>query len=195
MVRDQLYEFFIREFPFNKEGLQCFIDSFETKTFKKDSFILENGNSERQLRFLDEGIVREFYAHNGREKNIDFFIEPCFVTDFYSFITDKSSRKNQQCLTNARVRVLSREKFHFFLKEYHCGKLFVEEIFERIIENKEQNALKQFINTPDDNYLDILKNKPLWLQLIPQYHIASYLGIAPETLSRIRKRIFTDDNL
>lgn len=195
MMKDQLYEFFMREFPFNKEGLQCFINSFETKSFKKDSLILENGNSERQLRFLDEGIVREFYAHDGKEKNIDFFIEPCFLTDFYSFITDKTSRKNQQCLTDTKVRVLSREKFQFFVKEYHCGKLFVEEIFERIIEKKEQSELKQFINTPDDNYLDILKNRAAWLQQIPQYHIASYLGIAPETLSRIRKRIFKDDDV
>lgn len=189
MTKDQLYEFFMREFPFNREGLQCFINSFETKLFKKDSLILENGNSERQLRFLDEGIVREFYAHDGKEKNTDFFTKPGFVTDFYSFITDKPSKKNQQCITNTTIRILSREKFHFFLQEYHCGRLFVREIFERIIEKKEQCELKQFINTPEDNYLDILKNKAVWLQKIPQYHIASYLGITPETLSRIRKRI------
>lgn len=88
----------MREFPFNREGLQCFINSFETKLFKKDSLILENGNSERQLRFLDEGIVREFYAHDGKEKNTDFFTKPGFVTDFYSFITDKPSKKTSNAL-------------------------------------------------------------------------------------------------
>lgn len=186
---EQLYQFFITEFPFNKEGLELFVNSFETKNYKKNQPILQFGETEKELRFLDSGIIREFYANNGKEKNIDFFLANEFVTDFYSFVSEKPTRKNQECVTDVQIRTLSKEKFLHFLREYSCGKLFVDEIFQRIIEKKEQDEFGQFINTAEENYKILLQHQPIWLQQIPQYHIASYLGITPETLSRIRKRI------
>jgi CRP-like cAMP-binding protein len=85
--------------------------------------------------------------------------------------------------------VLSKEKFLIFTDQYKCGKLFIETIFQRIVVNKETEEFNHFVNTAEELYLDIMKNKPDWLLEIPQYHIASYLGITPETLIRIRKRI------
>ena len=76
-----------------------------------------------------------------------------------------------------------------FLSKYRCGKLFVDEIFQRIIEQKQDDELRLFMNTAEENYQELFSKKPLWLKNIPQYHIASYLGITPETLSRIRKRM------
>ncbi|GAB4395438.1 MAG: Crp/Fnr family transcriptional regulator [Microscillaceae bacterium] len=186
---DKLLLFFSNEFPFNKEGLELFIASFELKIFKKNELILENGIPEKQLRFLDEGIVREFYSKDGKEKNINFYMEPGFIMDFYSFVSDKPSPKNQECITDVRLRVLSKEKFQYFLSEYECGKLFVEDIFQRVIEKRENEQFQHFMNTAEENYLHIVEQKLAWLQKIPQYHIASYLGISPETLSRIRRRM------
>ncbi len=187
--QDKLFLFFINEFPFNKEGLELFVQSFETKEFKKNTLLLSNGQTEKELRFLDEGIIREFYANDGKEKNINFYLGSEFTTDFYSFISNKPTQKYQECLTDIQIRTLPKKKFQAFLEEYHCGKLFVDEIFRRIIEKKETDQFTQFVNTAEDNYLELLHHKSLWLQNIPQYHIASYLGITPETLSRIRKRL------
>ncbi|MDX2305447.1 MAG: Crp/Fnr family transcriptional regulator [Microscillaceae bacterium] len=189
MEQDNLFQFFSSEFPFNKDGLELFIQSFECKKFEKNTVLLKSEGSEKALRFLDEGIIREFYAHEGKEKNIGFYLEPGFITDFYSFLSNKPTKKNQACITDVKIRVLSKQKFLDFSSEYPCGKLFIDEIFRRIIEKKEKEEFKQFVNTAEDDYLELLHEKPLWLQNIPQYHIASYLGISPETLSRIRKRI------
>lgn len=90
---DQLYKFFITEFPFNKEGLELFVHSFEIKKYKKNQPILQFGEAEKELRFLDSGIIREFYANNGKEKNIDFFLANEFVTDFYSFVSENRRAK------------------------------------------------------------------------------------------------------
>jgi CRP-like cAMP-binding protein len=189
MNQDNLIQFFSNEFPFNTDGLAQFVQSFERITYKKDTLLLEIGEPERFLRFLDEGIVREYYAHDGKEKNIDFFVQAEFITDFNAFVTEKPSRKYQECLTNVSVRILSKEKFMSFLAQYSCGKLFIDEIFQRIIAKKEKQEFQQFLNTAEENYLELLRHKSAWLQKIPQYHIASYLGITAETLSRIRKRI------
>jgi CRP-like cAMP-binding protein len=87
------------------------------------------------------------------------------------------------------LRVLSKKKFLPFINQYNCGKLFIDTIFQRIVANKESEEFNHFVNTSEELYLYVMKSKPAWLLHIPQYHIASYLGITPETLSRIRKRI------
>jgi CRP-like cAMP-binding protein len=186
---DKLSLFFSNEFPFNKEGLEEFVDTFVIKSYKKGEIILNNGKTENELRFLDKGIVREYYAINDKEKNINFYTDADFITDFSSFTHSIATKKYQECLTDVVLRVLSKEKFLQFTNQYNCGKLFIETIFQRIVVNKETEEFNHFVNTAEELYLDIMKTKPNWLLQIPQYHIASYLGITPETLSRIRKRI------
>ena len=186
---DKLSLFFSNEFPFNKEGLEEFVNTFVIKSYKKGEIILENGTTENELRFLDQGIIREYYAANNKEKNINFYTNSGFITDFSSFTHSTATRKHQECLTDVDLRILSKEKFLTFTDQYKCGKLFIETIFQRIVVNKESEEFNHFVNTAEELYLDIMKTKPDWLLQIPQYHIASYLGITPETLSRIRKRI------
>jgi CRP-like cAMP-binding protein len=186
---DKLSLFFSNEFPFNKEGLEEFVNTFVIRSYKKGDIILENGNIDNELRFLDQGIIREYYATTDKEKNINFFTNAGFITDFSSFTHSTATKKYQECLTDVDLRVLSKEIFSTFTNQYNCGKLFVETIFQRIVINKETEEFNHFVNTAEELYLDIMKNKPDWLLEIPQYHIASYLGITPETLSRIRKRI------
>lgn len=186
---DKLSLFFSNEFPFNKEGLAEFVNTFIKKSYKKGKVILENGNTENELRFLDRGIIREYYSNKDKEKNINFYTDPIFITDFSSFTNATPTKKWQECLTDVDLRVLSREKFLDFTNQYNCGKLFIETIFQRIVVNKENEEFNHFVNTAEELYFDIMNTKPNWLLHIPQYHIASYLGITPETLSRIRKRI------
>jgi signal-transduction protein with cAMP-binding, CBS, and nucleotidyltransferase domain len=186
---DKLSLFFSAEFPFNKEGLQDFIGTFKTKKYEKNDLVINTGETETELRFLDKGTVREFYAVGDEEKNINFYIDTEFITDFYSFTNATCTKKYQECLTNVELRVLSKQSFLDFTNKFDCGRLFIETVFQRLVAKKEQDEFNHFVHTAEELYLDIMKNKPEWLRQIPQYHIASYLGIKPETLSRIRKRM------
>lgn len=188
-VKDKLFTFFNEEYPFNTEGLEDFVASFEIKKYIKGEILLKENQTEKKLRFLNSGIVREFYVSETKEMNIGFYTKPEFISDFSSLTTNKRTRINQECLTDIEVRTMSKQKFDIFLEKYQCGKYIIESIFHKIIECKEKKEFLYFSYTPDELYQDLIKNKPEWLQLIPQYHIASYLRITPETLSRIRKRI------
>jgi CRP-like cAMP-binding protein len=189
MLSDSLFLFFKNKFPFKTDGLMDFIDSFQTKTYPKGTIILQANADEQDLRFLDEGIIREFYAYKDKERNLTFYTQPEFITDFNALVQKTPTKKYQECLSDSTLRVLPREKFSFFLHHYPCGKMFIETIFKQLMAQKEQEEFKNYCLSPDELYLDLLATKPEWLQLIPQYHLASYLGLTPETLSRIRKRI------
>lgn len=186
---DKLSLFFKTEFPLNKEGLEDFVSTFVCKSYQKGEVILRHGDTENELRFLDNGIIREFYASEGKEKNINFYTNTGFISDFASFTNATVTKKYQECLADVELRVLSRERFSALINQYNCGRLLIETIFQRIVVKKETEEFNHFIKTAEELYLDIMNSKPEWLLNVPQYHIASYLGITPETLSRIRKRI------
>lgn len=186
---DKLYDFFDTDFPLNREGVKELINSFDSCEYQKGDFLLQNGNREKQLRFLISGVVREFYALNDKETNINFYTSPQFVNDFTSFSNNVISRKNQDCVTDVEILVLDKLVFSQLLEKYPCGKSFIDITFQRLLESKEEFEYNRLTKQPEDLYKIILKDHPDWLQLVPQYHIASFLGVTPETLSRIRKRM------
>lgn len=185
---NQIFEFFNSKFPFNQEGLTEFSKAFKTKTYKKGSLIVSKDETENQLRFVSQGIVREYFAHEEREMNTQFYLEGEFTTDFHLLLNQGKRRKYQESLTDTTIKQMDSATFYEFMERYKCGKEFVDEIFSQNIMLREQEEFKHFSLTPDELYLDLLNTKPQWLQQIPLYHIATYLRMTPETLSRIRKR-------
>ena len=186
---EKLAAFFKSEFPLNHEGLEELLAAFETKTFGKHQLLLEEGQTETQLKFLVSGLVREYYATEEKEINLSFYTASEFITDFSSFYKDYPSRKFQQCLKPVTLQVLRKDRFLELLEKYQCGKQVVEMSFQRLLEKKERQDFDRMTKAPELLYQDLLRYKAKWLAEVPQYHIAAYLGVTPETLSRIRKRI------
>lgn len=186
---DILEAFFETDFPLNKEGIEELLSLFNVRFYNKNSLILKAGGKEKQLRFLETGIVREFYATEDKETNINFYTKPQFITDFSSLNNSAKTKKNQTSLTDIVLKTIDRGVFLKLLDKYECGKEIVNLTFQRMLEKKEQFEYSRITKTPEELYKELLENQPDWLQNIPQYHIASYLGVTPETLSRIRNRI------
>lgn len=185
----RLWTFFESNFPINKEGLEELFLSFKCEKFKKATLILRTCQTENHLRFLNHGVVREYYTSEEKETNINFYDEGEFISDFLSFCNNIKSKKNQECLTNVEILTLDKSKFHKLLEKYECGKSIVDITFQQLLEKKESFEYNRLTKSPEQLYQQIIDYKPKWLMKIPQYHIASYLGVTPETLSRIRKRI------
>ena len=89
------------------------------------------------------------------------------------------------CCRSVKYR---KKTFFDILEKYQCGKSFVESSFRKLLKQKEMLEFHRITKTPEELYKELFIYKSEWLQTIPQYHIASYLNITPETLSRIRKR-------
>ncbi|MCF8714361.1 Crp/Fnr family transcriptional regulator [Joostella atrarenae] len=185
----QIAKFFETEYPLNKEGLAALMSLFVNKDIAKGTSILQSDTEEKELRFLNSGVIREYYASESKETNINFYTKPQFITDLSSFTGDNKTKKNQEALTDVSLLAVQKSDFRALLEEYQCGKSFIEQSFQKLLKHKELTEYNRITKSPEDLYRELLIYKPHWLQNIPQYHIASYLNITPETLSRIRKRI------
>ena len=141
------------------------------------------------MRFLNKGVIREYYATSDKETNINFYTEPQFITDLTSFNANTKTKKYQEALSDVELLAIDKSSFRTLLNEYDCGKSFIELSFQRLLRNKELFEFNRLTKSPEELYNELFIYRPNWLEKIPQYHIASYLNITPETLSRIRKRI------
>lgn len=185
----KMYTFFKNNYPFNHEGLEEFLGAFESKRVKKGSILRKARHIEKELCFLEEGLVREYYATPEKEVNIHFFTKATFITDLSSLYGESPTQKWQECLSDVQLRVLAKSTFHKLLDKYPCGRTIMESLFQKIVEAQDQREFERITKKPEELYKDLLQQQARLLHLIPQYHIASYLGVTPETLSRIRKRI------
>ncbi|UTD16445.1 Crp/Fnr family transcriptional regulator [Tenacibaculum mesophilum] len=185
----QIQAFFNTEYPLNQEGLKELFGLFKVEKVAKGEMLLAANTTENYLRFLNSGVVREYYATPDKETNINFYAEPQFITDLSSFINNISTNKNQECITEVELLSVEKSAFRKLLDNYECGKSFIEISFQRLLKQKELFEYNRITKTADELYKELIIYRSNWLDNIPQYHIASYLNVTPETLSRIRKRI------
>ena len=167
-----------------------FTTFLQPKTIKKKEFLQQEGEISRHLSFVNEGCFRTYSVDKtGEEHVLQFSVEDWWVGDIYSALTQKPSRYFIEAL----------EESHVHLIDYQRVEQMYAEIpkFERFFRIMAQNrfvALEERINcdstaSAEERYLDLLNRYPTLPQRVPQQYIASFLGIQPPSLSRIRKHL------
>lgn len=177
--------------PLRKEEEQAFLDILEVRTFRKKEFLLQEGQISDRVNFINNGCFRLFYAVEGVENTIQFFFGDSWYTDYASFLTGAPTIENLQALQTSEVVQFKKQDLYLLYDKFpvfdRVGRILAENAFLSI------SLLNKMLTNeePELRYLNLLKQRPELVQQIPQHYIASYLGIKPETLSRIRKRILT----
>ncbi|MEW7277438.1 cyclic nucleotide-binding domain-containing protein [Aquimarina sp. 2201CG1-2-11] len=132
----EISQFFEIKYPLNKEGLRELLSLFKIARFKKGSQILISENEEKELRFLNQGVIREYYAASEKETNINFYTKPQFITDLSSFNNDLKTKKNQESLTDIELLSIDKKAFRELLQKYECGKSFIDLSFQKLLRQK-----------------------------------------------------------
>ncbi|AMJ67792.1 Crp/Fnr family transcriptional regulator [Hymenobacter sp. PAMC 26628] len=156
----------------------------------KGTHVLEAGRVCEAVYFVNTGLLRMYYVGpDGHEVNCRFAGAAGFLTDYQSFLTQQPSRYFWQALQPAEVLVLPYALVQRLYRESaawdHFGRLMAERVYQQLNERVE---LLQFL-TPTQRYQHLQQHQPELLTQVSQAHLASYLGVQPESLSRIRHRL------
>lgn len=169
-----------------EESKKAFIGKFRSKTFPKKHHLLREGQIARHLYYVAKGCAREYYYKDGREINNWFVFENEFLTCTSSFLGQKESFESIQLLEDSELLVISYEDLQVLYSRYPdintLGRILVEKYF---IWLEERNIFMKS-SSAKEKYDFLMKEEPHIIQRIPLGHIASFLGVTLETLSRIR---------
>jgi len=188
-MENEIVKLISRFISLNDEESKAFAECIPIKTFKKGNILLKEGQVSRDSYFVIEGCVRKYYIIDGDERTTEFYIEDESVASLQSYKNKTPANHYFECVEDSRLAVLSYEKEQELFKRVPK----YEALCRMSMENdfgEQQEALAKFItSSPVDRYKNLLDTRPDLLQRVPQYHLASYIGVKPESLSRIRKRI------
>ncbi len=154
---------------------------------KNEPWVLE-GRISQSFGFVNSGLLRHFYIDNGNEKTEKFYTSQSWLGDYPSFLSNTPSLRNYVAIEKSELLVLSfndLQKFYATVPSIEkFGRLYAEQL---IIESYNRNR-SFLLDSAEKKYTKFINEYPELTQKIPQYLIAQYLGVKPETLSRIRKK-------
>ena len=163
---------------------------FKEKTYKKGDYFLTEGQICKQVGFVAKGLMRYYINHDGEEKTYAFSQENNYVCNYESFLPQSPSSKIIQALEDCDVLVISLNDLQILYASVREGERFGRIAIEAVLQLL-QDISSFYTETPELRYERFIKNHADLQQRISQYHIASYVGVKPQSLSRIRKRIST----
>jgi CRP-like cAMP-binding protein len=162
---------------------------FYPRRIKKREHWLMQGEFCTEVIFITKGCLRYYHSQNGAERSLEFLFEDCWFTDFESWLLKRPSLNGVDALEDTEIMVIPfRDLQLLYDKNPKCdriGRLIAEKTIIEISNN--YNSLLS--NSPAERYQKLILEKPQLIDRIPQHFIASYLGIEPESLSRIRKKL------
>lgn len=171
-------------------GLNVLEKCAKSKTIKKDDFFLRAGDIPRYIGYVESGLLRLYYTDvNGIEIDKHFCFENTLAISYSAFLLREGSKLSIQALEDTRLLVIDYSAYLKILNSDIGWQVAARKLAEALFILKEKRESELLQNTAQERYLRFLQDYPNLEQRLSQYHIASYLGITPESLSRIRSSL------
>jgi CRP-like cAMP-binding protein len=174
---------------FNEEEGKAFGKILRLKKLKKNELLFGEGDICNYGIFIEKGCLRYYYMVEGVESTGNFFFENAWYADFESFLYGKPSMQNIEALEDCVLYLAYKDDFDKLVSEYPVFHNFLRVMMERTIKGLTGKSMSMTLLPPEERYLQFIKYRPKVVERVPLKHIASYLGIKPESLSRIRTRL------
>ncbi|RKE98131.1 Crp/Fnr family transcriptional regulator [Ichthyenterobacterium magnum] len=174
----------------NVEDVTMIEDVFELKKHAKKEIVLFKGETSNHMRFVVEGCLRSYYINEeGQEYIVQFGIKNWWINDLYSYLTKTPAQYFVQALKPTTVLQIHRDKLEQLFVNVPAMERFFRIKIEKAYVANQNRTLQSMSESAESRYKNFIKNYRSIEQEVPQYMVASYLGITPEHLSTIRKNL------
>jgi len=173
-----------------QEELDKLLKRLKSVTIKKDEYFLRAGEIPQRIGFNVSGLLRLFYIEsNGTEFIKHFCMENTSVISYSAFLMREESKLYIQAIEDTKLLTIDYETYREILDSHVCWQMVARKFAEMLYILKEKREYELLINSALERYLQFLEDYPNLENRLNNYHIASYLGITPESLSRIRTNL------
>lgn len=187
-MQDKLFDFISTYMVLSAEEKEAITALDIFKTYKKGTILLKEGQRSNDGYFIIKGCIRCYYIKDGEEKTTAFYTEAEALSPLCS-IDKQPSAYYISCVEDSFIVVANPEIEQEMFLKFPRFETLCRILSEKLLA-KSQAIFDDFkIASPEQRYLNLLQTRPDLLQRIPQYQLASYLGMKPQSLSRIRKRL------
>nr|WP_294862466.1 Crp/Fnr family transcriptional regulator [uncultured Fluviicola sp.] len=186
---DKLLNHFRSIQQLSDEEIDAIDETLTVRSFKKGTLLLKEGQHSSDTYFVLEGIVRQYYITDGTEKTSDFFTEGQWVLSANHITQNTASNHFVECCSDCKLIIGNSEKGEDLYEKFPNLGTVSRKLMSQVFVGQQTKLEAYILDSPKERYLKLLKSSPELFQKIPQYQIASYVGVTPESLSRIRKRL------
>lgn len=176
----------------SEEALSAFLNAWSVKVYDKHQFLTREGEVERYFYYILQGVQRLFFlSQEAHEHVLGFSYEGNFSGVADSFLAQKPAELYLQALTPSQALVIDYPSMNRLFDQYKCWERWGRLFFTQILIGRGQREIEMLTLSAEDRFKLFVKRQPLILQQVPQKYLASYLGMTPETFSRLRRKMMS----
>lgn len=188
-MENKIVKYFSQITTLTSDETKALEEGMEVTIFKKDSFLLKEGQTSIDTYFILEGCIRQYCLIDGEEKTTNFFTEGQWIISLTGLSQNAPSLHNLVCMEETSLVIGNEQKAQELFKKFPRFETLARVVVEKSFAEQQQLMTSFHTDTPEQRYSKLLKSRPDLFQRVSQYHMASFIGVTPESLSRIRKRI------
>jgi CRP/FNR family transcriptional regulator len=160
------------------------------KKFKKRQTILQQGDHCKYFTFVSKGLLKSFNMDEKGNEHINLFAwEGWWVSDMVSFFLEKEANISIEAIEDSEVLMINLSNYNQLLEEVPILERYFRILYQNSLMTKDLRLMSAAIHTAEEKYLGLMRSNPDLVKRVPQNLIASYLGLVPETISRIKKKL------
>lgn len=184
------FENFNKKVPLTDQEKEQIKSSLAVKKIRKKQYLLQEGDVCKNIAFVEKGALRAYTVDNdGVEHIMQFALEGWYISDLYSFLTGEIATYNIDAIEDAELVLISKTAHYELLKKYPKYETFTRELITGAYLALQKRLNSIISKSLEDRYEAFISLYPDIAKRVPQHMIASYMGLTPETLSRVRRRI------
>jgi CRP-like cAMP-binding protein len=188
-MENGLINYFKKITALSQQEIDALNNSMVIKIYKKGNYLLKEGQYYKESFFVLNGLVRQYKLAEGEEITTNFYNKNQWILNLYDFEHDQPSLINLVCVEDTSVVVGDETKAEKLFAQFPRFEAVSRQVMQTVIAEQLLKLETYRTDKPEQRYLKLISHSPEIIQKVAQYDIASYLGIKPESLSRIRKKI------